>query len=350
MKLNNDDFDEYTNRDHSDQLQMSKFLQVSKEAQRWCELMECETVSDLNELILNGKIRELIRINEALHEKSFSKIADMICYKGAKAVVLAGPSSSGKTTSANRLATQLRVHGRKPILLSLDDYYVDRDKIAPDADGKMDYEHINTIDTALFRKHMQQLISGKPVVLPLFNFKSGRRQWQSKAVQMTENTVFIIEGLHALNPILLPQNLESALVFRLYVCPLLPLNMDAHNRISGSLLRLLRRIVRDYENRGASVQQTIQMWDSVRRGEKAWIYPFQESADFIFNSATLYELSILKKHIFPLLNAIQPEDAYYPETSKLVNALESVLEAEVEDEIPPTSIVREFIGGNAFYK
>ncbi len=329
---------------------MPKFMSVCMEGERWCELMGCETVADLNEYIQSGKIRELIRVNEALHEKRFSQVADMICERDAKVVMLAGPSSSGKTTSANRLATQLRVHGKKPVLMSLDDYYIDRDKIAPGTDGKIDFEHINTIDTDLFRAHLQVLLTDGEVVLPSFNFKQGKREWRSAPFRLEENAVVVVEGLHALNPTLLPEQLDASKVFKLYVSPLLPLNLDDHNRIPTSLLRLLRRTVRDYETRGSSVQQTMAMWDSVRRGEKRWIFPYQEGADVIFNSSTLYELAILKKHIFPLLTAIQPEDRCYDSVRSLVKILNYVQQADVDDEIPPTSIVREFIGGNSYYK
>ena len=330
--------------------QMPNFLQVSTEGERWCELMECETVADLNALVSTGKIRELIRVNEALHEKRFSQVADLVCSRWAKAVMLAGPSSSGKTTSANRLATQLRVYGKKPILMSLDDYYIDRDKIPTGPDGKKDFEHIDTIDTALFRQHLEQLLQGLPVELPTFDFLSGKRVWKGHQLQLHKDSVIIVEGLHALNPVLMPSNMAPELVFKLYVSPLIPLNLDDHNRIPTSLLRLLRRIVRDYENRGSSVQHTMSMWDSVRRGEKRWIFPFQENADVIFNSSTLYEMAVLKKHIYPLLTAVKPEDDYYEEVRELVNILSYVLEADVDDEIPPTSLVREFIGGNSFYR
>ena len=280
--------------------EMPNFLSVSTEGERWCRLMECETVADLNDLTRSGRIRELIRVNEALHEKRYSQIADMICKRGAKAVMLAGPSSSGKTTSANRLATQLRVHGRKPILMSLDDYYVDRALILPGPDGQLDFEHINTIDTQLFTEHLEALLQGQEVELPTFNFVSGKREWHGHKMRLYPDTVIIVEGLHALNPILLPEGLNKNLVFRLYVSPLLPLNLDDHNRIPTSYLRLLRRTVRDYETRGSSVEKTMAMWDSVRRGEKRWIFPFQENADVIFNSSTLYELAVLKKHILKI--------------------------------------------------
>ena len=214
----------------------------------------------------------------------------------------------------------------------------------------MDLEHINTIDTELFRQDMAKLLAGQEVELPSFNFLRGKREWHGHKLWLGPESVIIVEGLHGLNPAMLPDGVEQNLIFRLYVSPLLPLNLDDHNRIPTSYLRLLRRIVRDYETRGSSVQKTLDMWDSVRRGEKRWIFPYQENADVIFNSSTLYELAVLKKHIFPLLTAIQPEEECYDQVRNIVKVLNYIVEADVDDEIPPTSLVREFIGGNSFYR
>lgn len=327
-----------------------KFFSVYGEGKRWGELMECETVVDLNRLVESGRIRELIRVNEALHEKNFSRIADTITEKNIRLVTIAGPSSSGKTTSANRIATQLSTHGKKPILMSLDDFFIDRDLVPIEPDGKQDFENFNILNRELFAKVITELFCGKTVELPKFDFLSGKSIMSGKTLSLTDKSVIIIEGLHGLNPELMPHGCRDIEPFRVYVSPLLPLNLDDHNRIATSYLRLLRRIVRDVESRGISVQKTLSMWDSVRAGEEKWIFPYQENADVILNTSTLYELAVLKKHIYPLLTAIEPSDECYDRVRSIVKILNYVKEADVDDEIPPTSIVREFVGGNAFYK
>ena len=322
--------------------------QLCDEARRWRKLMKCETVSDLNRLVQNGEIRKLIRLNEALHEVNYAKVSERICAQNFKLVMLAGPSASGKTTSANRLATQLQSRGKEPLLLSLDDYYFDRDKIRVAQDGQLDLEHINTIDADLFSKQMEDLLCGNVVELPRFNFRKGCREWNGTRLQISANSVIVVEGLHALNPRLLPHALECNLVFRVYVSPLCSILLDDCTQISSSFLRLLRRIVRDYNTRGASVEQTMSMWESVLFGEQRWILPYQETADMIFDSATQYELVVLKTHICPLLQRVSQETWCYEHVQEIMKILDCVYEANIDDEIPPTSLVREFIGGSAF--
>ena len=326
-----------------------RLKQALTECDEWGELLECSNVCDLNQLTQNGKIRELIRINEALHEKHFAEIADRIIKQDAKVIMIAGPSSSGKTTSANRICTQLRVHGKQPILISLDDYYIDRDRLTPDENGEYDLEHINTIDTVQFQRDLLDILAGRTVSLPKFDFKLQRRVPSDRTVRLTDTSVFVIEGIHGLNPALIPDGIGQQKIFRIYVSALIALNLDHHNRIPTTYLRILRRMVRDHHNRGTSVEKTVSMWQSIRRGERRWIFPYQETADVMVNTSTVYELAVLKKHIFPLLLDVSADSAHYDEIRSIVKFLNYVLEADVDDEIPPTSIVREFIGGNTFY-
>ncbi|MEA4870414.1 MAG: nucleoside kinase [Christensenella sp.] len=323
---------------------------VFSESEEWGNLMHCAVVADLNDMVLSGEVRTLIRVNEALHEKRFAQLADEIIARGARAILIAGPSSSGKTTSANRLCTQLRVHGKTPILVSLDDYYLNRDQLKPGPDGTIDLEDIATLDIAQFQEDLTRLLRGEEVELPRFDFVRQHRCDEGHKLCIDESTPLVIEGLHGLNPMLLPEAVDRSLIFRLYVSALTTLNLDDHNRVPTTYLRLLRRMVRDHETRGASVERTLSMWDSVRAGEEKWIFPFQEDADAIFNTTLIYEPSVLKKHIFPLLGAVQPESPYYDEARSIVKFLNYFVEANVEDEIPPTSILREFVGGNTFYR
>ena len=323
---------------------------VFSESEEWAKLMHCAVVADLNDMVLSGEVRTLIRVNEALHEKRFAQLADEIVERGTRAILIAGPSSSGKTTSANRLCTQLRVHGKTPILVSLDDYYLNRDQLVPGPDGKIDLEDIATLDIPQFQEDLTRLLRGEEVELPKFDFINQQRLQTGHKLRISESTPLVIEGLHGLNPLLLPDAVDKKLIFRLYVSALTTLNLDDHNRVSTTYLRLLRRMVRDHETRGASVERTLSMWDSVRAGEEKWIFPYQEDADAIFNTTLIYEPAVLKKHIFPLLSAVQPESVYYDEARSIVKFLNYFVEANVEDEIPPTSILREFVGGNTFYR
>lgn len=326
-----------------------KLLAIFRESEQWGRFMHCSTASELNTRVENGSIRELVRVNEALHEKNFSRIADAIIHKDAKAVMLAGPSSSGKTTSANRIATQLRASGLDPIMLSLDDYYIDRDKVKRDKNGKLDLEHINTLDIKRFNYDLKHLIAGDEVSLPRFNFLTGRREDGQRILRLSHDQPLIIEGIHALNPMMLG-DIPPNKVYRIYVSALTTLNLDDHNRIRTTDLRLLRRLVRDYATRGASMEHTLDMWESVRRGETRWIFPYQENADCIINTMLLYEMSVMKKYVYPLLTAVSPESRCYSDAQSIIKFLNYFVSADIENEIPPTSILREFIGGNSFYQ
>lgn len=314
-------------------------------AQSWEDFgrMRCRSEEQLNALIRNGGFSELIRMNEVLHETQLAQIAQGISAQNAQLVLVAGPSASGKTTTANRLCTHLRLFGKNPVMISLDDYYIDRDKIVRAPDGSVDLEHIDTIDTLLFSKQMQRMLQGWKVQLPRFDFMTGKRLWREDFLQIDGDTVLIIEGLHGLNPRLMPAMIPANAVFRLYVTPLLDIQ-------GAAFLRLLRRILRDYRVRAAAVSQTIAMWDSVRQGEKRWIFPFQEQADAIFNSATAYELPVLKHKLVPILHAVTREDPAYEKVCDILDRLSTIAQVDAETEIPPTSILREFIGGNSYFR
>ena len=334
----------------SEYTDMTKLASVFRQSDTWGKLMHCDTVNELNTRVENGSIREIVRVSEALHEKSYAAIADAIVAKKARAVMVAGPSSSGKTTSANRIATQLRVLAQDPIMLSLDNYYLDRDVIPRDEHGQMDLEHINTLDIPRFNHDLAALLRGEEVEVPRFDFKTGKRAPEGIVLSVKADQPLIIEGIHGLNPLLLTQEVPDDAVFRVYVSALTTLNLDDHNRIRTTDVRLLRRLVRDYETRGASMEHTLSMWPSVRRGEETWIFPYQEHADALFNTTLVYEIAVLKKYVYPLLREVPPTSKYYAEARDIVKFLNYILDADVEDEIPPTSILREFIGGNTFYR
>lgn len=333
----------------SDYSSVPKLAAVFRQSDEWGRLMNCDSVNQLNSHVKNGTIRELIRVNEALHERSYSRIADQIVMKKARAVMVAGPSSSGKTTSAHRIATQLRVLGQNPVMLSLDNYYLDRDAIPLDEHGERDLEHINTLDIPRFNSDLSLLLRGEQVEVPEFDFTTGKRAPHGKLLKLHADEPLIVEGIHGLNPVLLKGEVDLNAVFRVYVSALTTLNIDDHNRIRTTDVRLLRRLVRDYETRNASMEKTLSMWPSVRRGEETWIFPFQENGDALFNTTLVYEIAVLKKYVYPLLTAMPPESPYYAMSRDIVKFLNYFLDADVENEIPPTSILREFIGGNTFY-
>lgn len=329
---------------------LPKLAYVFRQSDDWGRLMKCSAVNELNTMVENGSIRELVRVNEALHEKSYAAIADSVVERKARAVLVSGPSSSGKTTSAHRIATQLRVLGQEPIMLSLDNYYLDRDRIPVDENGERDLENINTLDIPRFNSDLAALLRGEEVETPLFDFKVGKRAPKGILACAQEDQPVIIEGIHGLNPSLVSSEIDESKLFRVYVSALTTLNLDNHNRIRTTDVRLLRRLVRDYNTRGASMEHTLSMWPSVRRGEATWIFPYQENADALLNTTLVYEIAVLRKYVYPLLKAVPAESKCYAAARDIVKFLNYFLDADIEDEIPPTSILREFIGGCTFYR
>ncbi len=334
----------------SEYTELPKLAYVFRQSDEWGMLMKCSTVNELNTMVTNKSIRELVRVNEALHEKSYASIADGVVERGARAVLVAGPSSSGKTTSAHRIATQLRVLGQEPIMLSLDNYYIDRDLIPSDENGEKDLENINTLDIPRFNQDLSAILRGEEVETPVFSFLAGKRAPEGKLVRAREGQPLIIEGIHGLNPMLVSGGIDETKLFRVYVSALTTLNLDDHNRIRTTDVRLLRRLVRDYNTRGASMERTLTMWPSVRQGEEKWIFPYQENADAFLNTTLVYEIAILRKYVYPLLKEVPAESKCFAAARDIVKFLNYFLDADIEDEVPPTSIIREFIGGCTFYR
>ena len=324
-------------------------LHTYTEAAEWHAILNCENAADLNDMVVNRKLREFIRVNEALQERRIEQIADQFIASGARVLLIAGPSSSGKTTFSHRLSIALRVHGLRPVKVSLDDYYLDRDKIPPEPDGTIDLERIETLDIDLLGDHLARLLKGETVNVPEFDFKSGKRTERTHAFAVEPGQPIIIEGIHGLND-RMTASVPARMKFKVYISPLTMLNLDDHNRIRTTDARLLRRIVRDNLFRGTPPEDTMAMWASVRRGEENYIFPFQEKADAMFNSALTYELCIMKKYVYPQLLAITPDSPHYTMARRLVKFLNYIQTADVEDEIPVNSILREFIGGCCFYK
>ena len=326
----------------------AKLSKIFNESEKWARIMEVDTVGALNNTISEGSVRDLILISEALHEKKIAQIADQITARKEDigVILVAGPSSSGKTTFAQRLAIQLRVSGMKPHAISVDDYFVNREFTPIDEDGKLDFESIEAIDIKLFNQHMLALLDGQEVEIPSFNFITGSREYKGNTLQLDTNDILIVEGIHGLN-----EKLSSAVPrenkFKIYISCLTQLNVDYHNRISTTDTRLMRRMIRDYEHRGMTPERTIELWPMVRRGEQKNIFPFQEEADVMFNSALIYELAALKQYAEPLLFQVDRSSPYFPEAKRMLKFLEYFLGIGTED-IPANSIVREFVGGSCF--
>ncbi len=326
----------------------TKIFSVFQEYQEWINILGTPYVSKLNKVVENKEEISLIQISEALHEKRYSNIADKIFRKRdkIKIVLLAGPSSSGKTTSCRRLATQLSVLGLSPIQISLDDYFLDREFTPRDENGEYDFETINALDIELFDNQMSELMSGKRVGIPRFNFITGKKEYNGNYIQLKENSILIVEGIHALNP-KLSSNIAMENKYHIFVSALTQIALDRHNLVSSSDNRLIRRLVRDYNYRGYSAIDTLSRWQSVRAGEEKHIFPFQEKADSVFNSTLLYEFGVLKPYAEPLLSAVPQNVVEYAEAKRLLSFLSNFKPIKYEF-IPPTSIIREFLGGSSF--
>ncbi len=327
-----------------------KNQRVFRQSARWCEILGCVNAADLNRMITSGNFRDFIRVNEALHDKQFASVADLIVKNNSRLVLIAGPSSSGKTTSANRLCIHLRVCGLRPVLISMDDFYIDRDALPIAENGHPDLETIEALDLPLLGSCVERLLAGETVDMPRFDFTVGKRSPKTEKMHLTGDQPIVMEGIHALNPELLG-NLSGIKTTRLFVSALTCLNLDDHNRIRTTDVRLMRRIVRDSRTRNASVEDTLRMWTSVRAGEDKWIFPYQENADVFINTALHYELPFLKRAAYKLLAAVPPASPYYVAARRLIKTLNYFVLApeDTVSEIPPISILREFIGGNTLY-
>ncbi len=324
-----------------------KIAKIFKESEAWGEIVSVSNVFELNDEIEKNNYKELMILGEALHEKKVAQIADQITQLDKKVILIAGPSSSGKTTFANRLRIQLMVNGYNPITLSTDDYFVDREFTPRDENGDFDFESIDAVDVNLFNEHLAALVDGKCVELPTFNFVEGKKEYNGKFLQIHEHQPIIIEGIHGLNERLTSQ-IDHEHKFKIYISALTQLNIDDHNRIPTTDSRLIRRIVRDSKYRGHNAKRTIQLWASVRRGEEKNIFPFQEEADVMFNSALSFELAVLKKHAEPLLQAIESDCEEYKEAKRLLKFLSYFESIDDDQLVPITSILKEFIGGSYF--
>jgi len=328
---------------------LPKLVRVYQETAHWHKILSCSNAADLNDMIVDGRLREFIRVNEALQERKIQSIADQFIASGARLILIAGPSSSGKTTFSNRLSIALRVQGLRPVKVSLDDYYRNRADLPVEADGSVDLERIDTLDTNLISDHLRRLMAGETVNLPEYDFHTGTRKAKTTPFCVEAGQPIIIEGIHGLNEAL-TEGIDRSEKFKIYISALTMLNLDDHNRIRTTDARLLRRIVRDNLFRGTSPEETMAMWKSVRHGEESYIFPYQEEADAMINSSLAYELPIMKKYAYPSLCAIKPSSPHYTLAQRLVKFLNYIQTADVEDEIPVHSILREFIGGSCFYR
>jgi len=327
---------------------LDKLFGIFQEHKDWAELMDVPNVARLNENTLNGESGDIIKISEALHEKKIAEIANLIRDRKdeVKIVLIAGPSASGKTTFCKRLMVQLAVNGLKPTMISLDDYFVDREKTPKDGNGEYNFEAIEAIDVEFFNQQLIQLFDGEAIELPKFNFAIGQKFPSGKKLQLSPGSILIVEGIHGMNPGLVP-HIDPSNTFKIFLSALTQISIDDQNHISTTDNRLIRRMIRDSKYRNYSAQDTIRRWASVRAGEDKNIFPYQENADVMFNSALIYELAVLKKYAEPLLKSVPESQAEFSESIRLLKFL-SYFKAIDDFEIPPTSVLREFLGGSSF--
>jgi len=327
---------------------LPKMYDIFKEYVGWNKILNMNNVADFNIACRNNQSFNLIKVSEALHEKKVASIADMISLRSEKVrfVLVSGPSSSGKTTFSKRLSIQLIVSGLKPVVLSLDNYFVNREDTPLDENGDWDFEHLHSLDLNLFNQNLKQLLNGEEIEIPFFNFEDGKRYYKGEKLKLHDDSILIMEGIHALNPDLIP-DIPPETTFKIYVSALTTISIDNHNWIPTTDTRLLRRIIRDYRFRNYSARETIARWPSVRRGEEKWIFPYQENADVLFNSALLFELAVLKRHAEPILAEVPKYCDEYTETHRLIKFLNYFVPIH-DREIPPTSLLREFVGGSSF--
>lgn len=326
-----------------------KLISIFKETKRWLNILNVAEVGSLNNKIVKGESKDIVMVSEALQEKRIAEIADMVNEKGnIKVVLIAGPSSSGKTTFCNRLAIQLRVNGNKLLPISIDDYFLDREDTPKDENGEYDFESINALDLELFNNDLSKILKGEEISVPTYNFKEGKKEWKGKKVKLPPGGIVILEGIHGLNP-MLTSCVEDSMKFKVYISALTQLNIDYHNRISTTDVRKIRRIVRDNLSRGYGAEETLLMWPKIKAGEVKNIFPYQENADVMFNSMLVYELSILKKYALVELLKIKEDSSVYNEAKRLISFLELFKDID-ENYVLENSIIREFIGGSIFYE
>lgn len=324
-----------------------KLFAAFSEAKRWHDLLDIAYVWDLNQMIVDGKEKEIIQLSEALHEQKIIEIAKAIMEQKKRIILISGPSSSGKTTFARRLCVQLRVNGVNPLYMGTDDYFLDRAEMIPDEKGELDFEAPEAVDIEKFNKHLNALLSAKEVDIPRFDFIEGKKKFGERIIKIEKDTPIVIEGIHALNAKLTPR-IDDGEKYKIYISPLTQLAIDRHNRISTTDSRMLRRLVRDYKYRGYSAEKTIREWPKVRLGEDKNIFPFNGEADIFFNSTHIYELCVLKKYAKPLLENIKREDEEYAEARRMLDFLRFFKTIKQDDCIGKNSILREFIGGSIF--